>query len=561
MRLAGRPSAVVHDRPVPLGSDAVLLELLLEGEVGVQVVELLVVVRVRGEAGGEGKAILVVLHGELEGDGAAHNLLELVEEGLHVGEGPAAPVRAPCHELALRATELGEQQGNRKVLELVPDRGVGGVLEVVLAGLVRELLVAPRVDIEAVRVDRVVRALQLAREVPPHQLPIRRSHVHVGIDQRHAAHRRVAGRLVLVDVAGERLDAREGRIAVLVSHGHLVRHCEEQGVFVLAELPHDHLGAGENVRPDIAIAIQLLAVAQRRGGARGQPTPIMPSQGDDDVEAQGGGVVHEVLVRQLGVDVVQAHGVRAHDRDGVQRRLPRGGEVRGRGVRPVAQLLRRRNPRCAVAVLHQAPVVDHVAWVVGHAFREEPRPRLGVVHEVALDDDGVRAADFGRPRQGLLLLQRVLGVILILLAVGLLLGALVGLLRLFLLRLLLLEVLHLVAGHALGVVAVDAHTLRRRPAVRGPGVAGAAALRPRRHVGVAAPLRPPRGLARQAPDPHLQGVERARLVGATLVVDLEEPLGVVGRRLATREPQAGRGDDEELATSHLSHARVVKALI
>mmetsp|Transcript_20784 Transcript_20784/g.41792 ORF Transcript_20784/g.41792 Transcript_20784/m.41792 type:complete len:232 (+) Transcript_20784:308-1003(+) len=224
--LVGCPLAVVNLGAVPQGGDVVFPELLLQCEIIVQVIELAVIVGIRCEAGAEREAVLVVLHGKLKRNCTAHDLLELREKSPDVDPCAAALVGALGLHLPNRAAELREDQGNREVLEFLRDGIVGRDLEVVLPRLVGIFVVAPRVDIEPVSVDDILGAFELACQVPANQFAVRRSHVHVGVDERDAAHAFPALLLVPMDVPSQRLHAWECGIAILVSHGHLVRDRE-----------------------------------------------------------------------------------------------------------------------------------------------------------------------------------------------------------------------------------------------------------------------------------------------------------------------------------------------
>ena len=166
---------------------------------------------------------------------------------------------------------------------------------------------------------------------------------------------------------------------------------------ILAELIHDELGRSQQVQAHMTIVgeVCMIALWARKGW---QEAPVTPSQWYQDVNAQGCCLLHELPVRLLWVDVVEADGVstKVLDQGQVLREL-------------VCHLV-----RCWVAIVRQGRelwgtslalrlvgsknlTIVAVPGIVGNTLGEEALAR-GIEEHVALNDNGARPSSSGSQR-------------------------------------------------------------------------------------------------------------------------------------------------------------------
>ena len=77
---------------------------------------------------------------------------------------------------------------------------------------------------------------------------------------------------------------------------------------ILAELVHDELRRSQQIEAHVAVVWKVRIVALRAGKGWQEP-PVSSCQRHQNIDAQGGSLLHELPVRFLGVDVVKADGV------------------------------------------------------------------------------------------------------------------------------------------------------------------------------------------------------------------------------------------------------------
>ena len=158
---------------------------------------------------------------------------------------------------------------------------------------------------------------------------------------------------------------------------------------MLAELVHDELRGSQQIEAHVAVVWEVFIVALRAGKGWQEP-PVSSCQRHQNIDAQGGSLLHELPVRFLGVDVVKADGVGSKLLD--QRQILRElvCHLVGRWVAVVWQGRELRGPGLAVGLVtsKHLPIVA-VPWVVGNALCEEALA-VGTEEHVSPNSNGAR---------------------------------------------------------------------------------------------------------------------------------------------------------------------------